>query len=434
MPEGYISRWVLPDPVDPPDTICFQINVPNEVHHLAAFYGAIYALTYSKNWQRDAGHTAAQASRVWTKIFDSLIAGNCAVPARPLQGIEQEDFMPLRVDCDCNVFVTCCDGTEMQILNATQVQALINAQPGVGAEQPSPGGGCATYTGLMGAGGQWYLPTQLSTGDTIEFLSWDGVTNDGGNIAWRTATGGLFLAGADTGITTTESGDPLNTVPHLKMIASIDGTFYDVFPGPFTVPSGISNASVAFQVNDDPIAGNSGQISFKVKICNNQAGPWSHTFDFTTSPHGWQQLNGIYAPIGVWTPGIGWVDSDGLSAASAGYRGVIINLPSISPAFSITGAQINFDYHPGSFASSADGVDVDALAGATSNIQINVLHGALPSADNQFQSGSAAFSGIDQLQIFLIASSTSSGTGGLSGSCAVKSLTINGVGPEPTWS
>lgn len=303
MPKQKPMKWVLPNVVHPPDTICFQINVPNERQYLAAFYGAIFLLSKPYAWGDDPSHTALEVGAVWRAIFDNLIAGNCTVCPTPQPGGLIEDFeMPLRVDCDCNVFVTCCDGTEKQILTAQQVKDLLQGQPSTGSPQPPPGGGCVTYHGVMGANGAWYVPTVVNTGDTLEFLRADGVTNDGGNIAWRAPDGGLFFAGANTGVTTTVGSDPLPAVPHLKVIANIDGTFYDVYPGPFTVPSVPLNSQVTLQVNDDPISNDSGTITFDLKVCNNQAGSWTSTLDFTTSPYA-SFVGGAFAS---WAVGSGY--------------------------------------------------------------------------------------------------------------------------------
>lgn len=67
---GRDGGYILPLEIDPPRfSIC--IEIPDDIYHIAAFWGALDTLTWSKNWQRDEAHTAAQVSRVWTRIIDA---------------------------------------------------------------------------------------------------------------------------------------------------------------------------------------------------------------------------------------------------------------------------------------------------------------------------------------------------------------------------
>lgn len=70
--------WVLPLVIEPEDGICFQIVVPNDVFHLAAFKGAIWELTRWYNWARDPDHLAIQVADVWKGIYEAVHSGdNC---------------------------------------------------------------------------------------------------------------------------------------------------------------------------------------------------------------------------------------------------------------------------------------------------------------------------------------------------------------------
>ena len=66
------SRWVLPEVVDPLTTVCFQVPVPNDIHHIAAFKGAIFELAKAYSWQNDDAHTAKDVAAVWLNIFNNL--------------------------------------------------------------------------------------------------------------------------------------------------------------------------------------------------------------------------------------------------------------------------------------------------------------------------------------------------------------------------
>lgn len=297
-------RWVLPEVVHPPDTICFKIQVPNERAYIGAFYGAIFALSKPYAWQDDLAHTAIDVGRVWADIFFALRPNSCDCPEPPRGGLSEDFEMPLRVDCDCNVFVTCCDGTEKQLLTADQVQQLLG-QPGAGSPQPAPGGGCQTYKATLPGAGIWLLPTSVSTGDTIDVSNAVGATTTGSSGIWYCPDGEQFFAGACVGFAGTIGTDPLPAVNHMKLVAKVGSTFYDVFGPTFTVPSGHDHDPVFFQVNDDDLTDNNGSMTFDVIVCNNEAAPWSHSINLRLAPGGFTASNG-----GQWIGGTGWQSTD----------------------------------------------------------------------------------------------------------------------------
>jgi hypothetical protein len=77
--------YLLPDEIDPP-RISVCVPVPDDAGHRRAFLDAIYQLSWSNNWERDAAHTAADVSRVWAEIYDLVSARveaeeDCSVPS-----------------------------------------------------------------------------------------------------------------------------------------------------------------------------------------------------------------------------------------------------------------------------------------------------------------------------------------------------------------
>jgi hypothetical protein len=56
------AQWVLPDVVNPPDSICITVPVPNDRKHIGAFYGALFNLTSARFWQDDLAHTAREVA------------------------------------------------------------------------------------------------------------------------------------------------------------------------------------------------------------------------------------------------------------------------------------------------------------------------------------------------------------------------------------
>lgn len=300
-----LSRWTLPRIVNPPRSRRYVICVPDEQFYRAAFEGLLIELTYSKNWQRDADHTAAIVSRVWEQ---ALLNMSCeAVPPTP--GIQESDYeMSI---CEQLRFQNgklqgfCC-GEWVDIDGQEGVPPGGGDQPGGGTEQP-PSGGCATYKAKMAANNKWYLPTVVSAGDTIAVTSADGAGNDGTLSPWRCPTGDTFFAGGCIGGTAGPSGgDPASAADHMEIVANIGGTWYRPLGGMITVPGGVSSAEVFFQVNDSDITDNAGSYTFSVEVCNNQAVINSHTFNFALSDGGFTVEANGGDPGGEYVIGVGW--------------------------------------------------------------------------------------------------------------------------------
>lgn len=303
MPKQGPMKWPLPDVVNPPDTVCFQINVPNERHHLGAFYGAMFLLSKAYAWGDDPDHTALAVAAVWRKIFDNIIAGNCTIPDKPgSAGVDSGDELMIRQNPDNPCLLeTSVNGVDWCVWADLSLCTPANPQPGTGTPQPQPGD-CQTYHGVTGAAAPWYVPTVVSDGDTIELLFSQGSWNDGGEVAWRLSNGDQFFAGNNVGNPVLNGADPLPAEPHMAMLALIDGVYYNLAAGAVTVPSGVSNAQILLLPNDSVLDNNAGTITFDIKVCNNQAGDWTSTLDFTTNS--FAEITTVNT--GEWTAGVGY--------------------------------------------------------------------------------------------------------------------------------
>lgn len=345
------ERYPLPIDVNPPTTVCFQIEVPNDIYHLAAFRGAIFSLAKPYNWEDDIAHTAILAGARWMQIFDALKPG-CPKPDFGSASMEVEDFMPLRIDCNCNVFITCCDGTEKQLLTSDQVKALLVSQPGQGTPQPPSGGGTQCYPVTLQANGKLLIPVAVNTGDVITITSATGAGNDGTVSPWECIDGNTFFAGVCLGGTTGVSGgDPLPLSPHMSLIINVNGTFYPMI-SPFTVPGGVVNVQPYLQINDSVLTDNAGSYELTVCVQNNQAAVWTHIFDFTHDIGGWTIFPG---EGGHYVPGIGWMsDSTGVATEMVYIQRILPTLPA-----------------GGTYSSYS--IDVTAAVGAASNICVDLV-------------------------------------------------------------
>ena len=322
------------DPTTEP-TVCVKLAAA----YIPYILGALTSLLLQKTWDTsDPDALNLQQSRVFDLLYLFQSAQACAT-SLSAHGQEVEEMSVLRVDCDCNVWITCCDGTEIQLATV----AMLNqpGQPGGGTTQPPPGGGHQCYHAVMNANGIYYLPTTLSTGDTVQIENAEGAVSNSHTVNWHCPDGKLFFAGACVAATETNSLNPLPSENTSSLVLRIGANVYSLNHGPFTVPSGFSLSPAEIQVNDNTLTGLSGEFSFDVCVTNNQPGTWSHLFDFRTSPHSWFAELAGYAP---WIPGVGF------TYAIGGYDNIIIDTP-VFVATNITRARMTF-LDPGPWSGS----------------------------------------------------------------------------------
>jgi len=290
----------LPSVLDPPTTVCYKVNVPNDPAYIEAFLGAIYYLGQWVSWQRDPDHKGTIAAQKFKDIFHELKQGNC-LPDEIIRAYEEiEDMVSIRQDCDCNSFIKCCDGTEKQIAYTDTVTPP--AQPNPGAPQPPANGGSQEYCYHMYANQRLLIPTFVNSGDVITLTSIVGAGNDGTLFGWYCADGRSYAAGTCSGSGHLDGTDPLTTANHMLPILNIAGTYYAFVSGQITVPGGVSNAQIYLQVNDADLTDNSGGYDVCIAVQNNQSGTWSQTFDLAINDGGFFG----YAYGGNWVPGSGW--------------------------------------------------------------------------------------------------------------------------------
>jgi hypothetical protein len=258
------AKWVLPIVVNPP-RICFQIEVPNDRFHLAAFRGAILNLAAAYKWQDDPDHTAKRVAAVWDDIYTKI--RTCETVNCGDQGISLEDVLSQQIrknpDDPCIQQMWCIDHWEDWYDPRSCIPGTIE-QPTNGT--PLEAGQCRAWDVSLRGSERWLLPVQVNTGDTITITGASGGWNDG-TLLWFCTSGQLYVGSGCLADAAPESGDPLQTANHMRLIMSVDGTFVDAYNQIFAVPVGVSDGQVFFQANDDPLPGNSGTVSFHVEVC-----------------------------------------------------------------------------------------------------------------------------------------------------------------------
>lgn len=422
------AKWVLPEIINPPKKICFQIQVPDEKYHIAAFLGALYNLTSAIFWSDDSAHTAKDVARVWQNIYDN-ISRQCVTEFINTY-IALEDDMPFfRQVCEndvCYLEFECCPGEWVRLGNANQIP--FGPQPGNGSPQPNPGGGSQKYCITLQANNTILIPTIVSAGDVVT-IDASGSGNDGGEIQWRCSDGATYFGGlCDEGETRLDGGDPVPSANHMSLVINIAGTFYAFTSNSFTVPGGVVNQQAEIQVNDAALSNNKGSYEVCVTVTNNQAATWSHTFNFALSTGGWQQIQAVGDNhIGVWTPGSGWTQTQDTNGAGNSRRGAVIK--KLFASSTITSVSMLFDYVIGT-----TNAPTDVAQGGYDNIstlfQNDYAH-AIAGTNLTLASGSITHTDTEIDIALKTDTNIGGGTGGFTGSCIIKSVTITGTGTNP---
>lgn len=283
------------------DMVCVTFNRA----WLPAVLGALLQLLEQDTWSVSTPDELLLVQQLADTLIYQFIQGTaCApLPAPSCEGGAEEDEPMIRQNpsnpCELQ---TSIDGTTWCTFADFSLCLPAPRQPGGGTPQPSSGGGQACYRGELTAEGRWVVPTVVSTGDVIALTDVIGAGEDAGVPPWYCPDGTIFFAGACViGTGGTDSGDPLNTVKHMRLLYKIGGSYYDAMAGSFTVPSGVANEQVEIQVNDDDLADNTGSYQFQICVTNNQVvGSWSHTFDFALGTQGWSPISGL---SGGWSGG-----------------------------------------------------------------------------------------------------------------------------------
>jgi hypothetical protein len=417
------ARYVLPQVVNPPDSICYKVPVPNDPMHLAAFMGQIYALGRAYSWADDDAHTARLAAGVWFKIFNDL--RKCDGAAKVIVAESDYDMSiceQLRFQ-NGKLQALCCG--EWQDIDGQGDNTLGGSgQPGDGSTQPGPGQS-ECYSGRLLGTGQWYLPTVVSTGDTIEITDPMGAWHDGAFSAWRCPDGNIFFAGGCIASTATDGGDPLPSQPHMSLIAEIGGSYYPILTGGvFTVPGGVSHSPVTFQANDGTLTDNAGEISFKACVTNNQAGTFQHAFNLATNPEGWHLGAPYPTGYGNYLPGTGFVASTWDAGSSIFPRGIAIKIDFSSR--SLTKVRVTGALAKGTSIAPSNTCIGIGSAGVRASL-LNIIYTAATDGDPE----SWEWTGLTTaaaLELFMEVGVANSDPGG---SGKYSSVTIEGIGSDP---
>lgn len=425
------DRYPLPDLIDPAETVCYQVRVPKDKYHIAAFLGQLYALSYSQVWARDPTHKAARVARVWGRIFSEVAAGpNCPPCEQTSQVFDCGDENMIRQNPDnpCEI-QTSADGIHWCTFIDLSKCGPGSGQPS-GGTAPHAGGGEECYSLRWSANSLALVPAIVSAGDKVTLASAEGAGNSSGEIDWQCVDGEQFFAGACTGGATFDGGDPLPSAPHGSLIFEIDGVYYPAVVGSsVTVPGGVVNSPIHIQRNSS-LAGASGSYSASVCVQNNAEATWCHTWDFAieTGPFALELGGVVSGTPGMWVPGTGWEPGDcELGAPTNYYRALAVGVPG---SFTLTSIDLEFD-------SSALATDQPhsndfqlLLTESGSHVFTALDFDHALTGSNQHLTWAGSYATSDGVQFQLVTSYYHS-SATYAGSAVAKKLTLCGTGADP---
>lgn len=91
------TGWILPPEVSD-ERKCIKIYIPNDVYDRGAFWGALYDLTFSYNWQNGTPEKAREVANMWNEIWQEAYERsngvNCCNEDAIIKRINPETGMP----------------------------------------------------------------------------------------------------------------------------------------------------------------------------------------------------------------------------------------------------------------------------------------------------------------------------------------------------
>lgn len=336
------ARWTLPDIVDPPDSVCFEIQVPNDKFHIAAFLGAIYDLSKPYKWANDDAHTAILVGAVWQEIFLALRRNNCHIDGLGVGVDGDPDYMLRQSPTNPCILESSVDGTTWCTWADLSLCLKANpGQPGPGGPGPEPGSAEEHCLKLSG-NGQVILPIPVSEGDVITVGDADGGWNDG-TSSWFCPDGSSYIGGLCVPFSGHDGGDPSAVANHMSIVALIAGVWYPT-DSPIVVAAGLTDESVIFQANDGTLSDNYGDIQFCATVQNQSPETFTHHFDFRTGLHGWTiRTLDASAPLPTYVPGTGIVGTNPSGSMGQGIIEIGLDMPRSWPALHVRYAGTNVD-------------------------------------------------------------------------------------------
>lgn len=288
----------LPAHTDPTETQCFQFVIPMDTEWLGMFFGALYQLTAWNSYDRDDDHTAAGIADKWKQIISDARESECGTDMT-ITFRQTDCLLEYSLD-DGATWTTAYDGTDCltaaiadgTILGGSALEDAIAAGKIAAGQQQGPTGapapgGCKDFYVTLSANQKWLCPCPIGDGDTITIDDARGGWTPDPTHYWYCPSGETYtLGGCAGGTGATDSGDPLPTVDHMRLVANYNDVWFDAYNQEYDVPDGVEETQLILQANDSEINNNLGSVTFHITICKNVLTySWRIVMDFTLSSH-----------------------------------------------------------------------------------------------------------------------------------------------------
>jgi hypothetical protein len=258
------TKYRLPIPAtkNPPGRLCVSFQIPDDIDHIAAFWGYFRGIGSALAWKDDRDHNAREIAALWWGIYQDAhraflaTKGQCCIG----DGMQfRQNGCKLEYSIDCIVWHTLYDPS-----NCFKGQS--GTEPPGGDLAP---GECREFGAEMNADTRWTIPIPVRAGYRVEIVNPTGSWTDNSDIwaTWRCPNGGVYFAGACGLVTVLEEDDPAPTMPHMSLVGIINGQGWWNGQGVYVVPEGVEWAQMVFQANDSDITNNMGKVSFVVRVC-----------------------------------------------------------------------------------------------------------------------------------------------------------------------
>lgn len=318
MTAKHTNQFILPEVIDPPDTICVKVEVPNDFGHIAAFWSAIFELARWFNWERDSEHRGKEVAAVWLRQYNAAREASCMdyiVRQNPLNSCELqrsfdggatwESWANLRL---------CAESTIQDVFGPGSEQPGGRSQPGEqpGGANPAPAQ-CFDIDATIFANSMFLIPIAIASGWTLKLSQVKGAwTRTNFPSDWVCPDGRWFVLGeCGSHIEATDPSNPMPAEPGMKLIIRLaDGTF-DTLPldgTGYVIPAGQPAGNYFLLPNDSILSDNQGSVSLHLLACNSG---WCYHFDFALNDQSFVPYSCVgdcgnncnYGPAGIYGSG-----------------------------------------------------------------------------------------------------------------------------------
>lgn len=315
-PHRGLERFPLLTDTDPGTDRCINVWIPDAPEYLELFGTALRWLMNGFKYERDLTHMGEKQAAAFIRAYSAHLLSDCGGEGVSITFRQTNCLLEYSTD-DGATWATAYVGSDCldwgvstgAILGGSAIDdAISNGKLSPGQQQgptTAPDTGfCKDYYVTLSANQKWICPVPINGNYTITVEECKGGWTPDPTHYWYCPSGETYtLGGCGSGTGATDSGDPLNTVNHMRLVGYYGSTWIDLFNTTYLVPSSVTtDQQLYLQANDSDISNNLGSVTFHITICH---ATWEHVWDFTVSDGGWSAFT---SPItrAAYVAGRGW--------------------------------------------------------------------------------------------------------------------------------